>query len=77
MTVRWSAAGHGPLPALERLPDHYRSGLERKYLRGETVRAIADTERTTEKAVESLLARAREAFRGVFEGLKQKTEPCT
>ncbi|MEZ0228956.1 MAG: RNA polymerase sigma factor [Planctomycetota bacterium] len=63
--------------ALERLPGHYRSVLERKYLRGETVRAIADDERTTEKAVESLLVRAREAFRGVFQGLSKKTESCT
>jgi RNA polymerase sigma-70 factor, ECF subfamily len=63
--------------ALERLPGRYRSVLERKYLRGETVRAIADAERTTEKAVESLLGRAREAFRGVFQGLSKKTESCT
>lgn len=63
--------------ALARLPANYRSVLERKYLRGETVRAIADAEQTTEKAIESLLGRARDAFRGVFEELQAKTEPCT
>jgi RNA polymerase sigma-70 factor (ECF subfamily) len=67
--------------ALERLPGHYRSVLERKYLRGETVRAIAEGDRTTEKAVESLLVRAREAFRGVFQSISPgrsptKTESC-
>jgi len=62
--------------ALERLPGHYRSVLERKYLRGESVRAIADTERTSEKAIESLLGRAREAFRGVFRSLSSRTESC-
>lgn len=67
--------GEAVTVALERLPGHYRSVLERKYLQGESVRAIASSQQTTEKAVESLLGRARDAFRSVFLGLsKKKTE---
>jgi hypothetical protein len=38
------------------------------------VHAIAAAGSTSEKAVESLLTRAREAFRQVFSGLKERTE---
>lgn len=51
---------------LARLPVRYRSVLERKYVRGESVRAIAAAEATTEKAIESLLVRARDAFKDAF-----------
>lgn len=44
------------------LPAHYRSVLEAKYLEGLTVNQIAEANRSTPKAVESLLARAREKF---------------
>jgi RNA polymerase sigma-70 factor (ECF subfamily) len=62
--------------ALARLPAHYRSVLEQKYLKGESVRAIADASRTTEKSVESLLTRAREAFRVTFLGVQENAETC-
>jgi RNA polymerase sigma-70 factor (ECF subfamily) len=48
--------------ALAELPVHYRSVLEAKYLEGLTVNQIAEANRSTPKAVESLLARARERF---------------
>ena len=65
--------------ALARIPAHYRAVLERRYARSEATRAIAEAEGTTEKAVESLLARARDAFLKAFLGAvsKNKTEPCT
>jgi RNA polymerase sigma-70 factor (ECF subfamily) len=64
--------------ALARLPAHYRTVLVRKYVQGESVRSIADAESTTEKAVESLLARARDAFLRAFLLVHEdKTEPCT
>lgn len=64
-------------PVLARLPDHYRLVLERKYLLGEPVRAIAESSATTEKAVESLLARAREAFRATYVSLASPTVPAS
>jgi RNA polymerase sigma-70 factor, ECF subfamily len=48
------------------LPPHYREALEAKYLHGRSVRDIAAAAGTTEKAIESLLSRAREAFRATF-----------
>ena len=47
---------------LAELPAHYRSVLEAKYLQGLTVDQIAEANRSTPKAVESLLARARNKF---------------
>ena len=47
---------------LAELPVHYRSVLEAKYLQGLTVDQIAEANRSTPKAVESLLARARDKF---------------
>lgn len=55
--------------ALAELPDEYESLLTAKYLDGETVERIAARERSTETAVRSKLARAREAFRGAFRRL--------
>ncbi len=52
--------------AMSQLPPNYRDALQAKYLDGASVREMADTGRTTEKAVESLLTRAREAFRAAF-----------
>ena len=48
------------------LPMHYREALEAKYLNGKSVRDLATLWRTTEKAVESQLTRARKAFRATF-----------
>ena len=51
---------------LARLPAHYRSVLEAKYLEGLTVNEIAEANGTTPKAVESLLGRARVKFAHVY-----------
>jgi RNA polymerase sigma factor (sigma-70 family) len=51
---------------MSQLPEHYREALEAKYVRGLSVRDIAAALATTEKTVESLLTRAREAFRKTF-----------
>ena len=48
---------------MAQLPPHYREALEAKYLDGRSVRDIAAAAGNTEKAVESLLGRARQAFR--------------
>ena len=50
---------------------HYGDALEWKYLEGLAVREIADRLGLTAKAAESLLARAREAFRDGFSALVQ------
>ena len=52
--------------ALARLPVHYRSVLEAKYLEGLTVNEIAEANGCTPKAVESLLGRARDKFAQVY-----------
>lgn len=51
---------------MSQLPPSYREALEAKYLQGASMRDLADRNRTTEKAVESLLTRARQAFRATF-----------
>jgi RNA polymerase sigma-70 factor (ECF subfamily) len=56
--------------ALAILPVHYRLVLEAKYLRGQTVRQIAESKDTTVKATESLLARARGKFAQVYKQIK-------
>lgn len=55
--------------AMSQLPPQYREALEAKYVDGGTVREIARSLGTTEKAVESQLSRAREAFRHTFQAL--------
>ncbi len=49
--------------ALDRLPVHYGQVLEWKYLEGFSVKEIAIRKRSTPKAVESMLTRARIAYR--------------
>jgi RNA polymerase sigma-70 factor (ECF subfamily) len=56
---------------LAQLPLHYREALEAKYVRGVSVRDLAALWRSTEKAVESQLARARKAFRITFRTLSR------
>jgi DNA-directed RNA polymerase specialized sigma24 family protein len=51
---------------MSQLPPQYRSALEAKYVQGQSVRDMAAAARTSEKAVESQLSRAREAFRATF-----------
>ncbi len=55
--------------AMSQLPPHYGAALEAKYVLGRSVRDIAESLGLTEKAVESQLARAREAFRATFTAL--------
>ena len=52
--------------ALDRLHPRHRLVLVRKYLEDRSVRVIAEELGSTEKAVESLLSRARVAFRESF-----------
>lgn len=52
--------------ALDYLPPHYSRVLEWKYLEDLPIKAIANRLETTPKAAESLLTRAREAFREGF-----------
>jgi RNA polymerase sigma-70 factor, ECF subfamily len=52
--------------ALARLPQDYETLLRAKYFDRVSVAELADSGRTTETAVRSKLARARQAFREVF-----------
>jgi RNA polymerase sigma-70 factor (ECF subfamily) len=61
--------------ALDRLPSHYAQVLEWKYLEGESVREIATRFGATPKAVESMLTRARGAYRDVLSALLSGHEP--
>lgn len=54
---------------LEHLPTNYASALEMKYVRGCSVREIADSLSVGEKAAESILSRARVAFRERFRAI--------
>ena len=51
---------------MSQLPQHYREALEAKYVARRSVREIATERSTSEKAIESLLTRARHAFRETF-----------
>ncbi len=54
---------------MAQLPPNYREALEAKYVAGKSVRDMAAALRTSEKAVESQLTRARKAFRATFAAL--------
>ena len=51
---------------LDQLPRHYDAVLEWKYVAGLSVNEIAQRLSTSTKAAESLLTRARDAFRDAF-----------
>lgn len=51
--------------ALDQLPEHYARALELKYVEGFNSREIAIKLKTSDEAIQSLLARARRAFREV------------
>jgi RNA polymerase sigma-70 factor (ECF subfamily) len=53
--------------ALSALPEHYETLLRAKYLNQMTVAQIADLRGESSKGVESLLTRARQAFREAYE----------
>jgi RNA polymerase sigma-70 factor (ECF subfamily) len=55
--------------ALDHLPPHYSDALEWKYIDGLTVQEIADRLDVGPKAAESVLTRARRAFRDAFASL--------
>ena len=57
---------------LDRLPGRYADALEWKYLEGASVRDIATRLEVSNKAAESLLTRARDAFRDGFSSLTGK-----
>jgi len=62
--------------ALAHLPPHYRSVLEAKYMSGQTVKQIAQTNQISEHAAESLLRRAKEKFTQIYTQLKNShTKP--
>jgi len=58
--------------AMAQLPPHYREALEAKYVAGRSVRDIAAALGLSEKAVESQLTRARDAFRATFSALARQ-----
>lgn len=51
---------------MSQLPQHYREALEAKYVSRRSVREIAAARSASEKSIESLLTRARQAFRETF-----------
>lgn len=51
--------------ALDQLPENYAAALELKYIEGFNSREIAERLRISDQATQSLLARARRAFREV------------
>lgn len=55
--------------ALAELPEHYERVLRDKYVRGDSVAAMAAERGDSTKAVESMLTRARAAFREIFQQL--------
>jgi RNA polymerase sigma-70 factor (ECF subfamily) len=84
---RLAESGDGPERALERrqvadlvqatldcLPAHYGDLLEWKYIDGLPVAEIAGRLASTPKAVESMLTRARQAFRDAFAEATSLTE---
>jgi RNA polymerase sigma-70 factor, ECF subfamily len=60
--------------AMSQLPPHYREALEAKYVSGKSVRDLAALRDISEKAAESLLTRARQAFRTAFLALSRNLE---
>ncbi len=59
---------------MAQLPLHYREALEAKYVKGQSVRELARQWRLSEKAVESTLTRARQAFRVTFQALSRNLQ---
>jgi RNA polymerase sigma-70 factor (ECF subfamily) len=58
--------------ALSQLPERYEAALRAKYLDRQSVVQMAEAWRETPKAVESLLTRAREAFREEYQRLERR-----
>jgi RNA polymerase sigma-70 factor, ECF subfamily len=62
---------------LDQLPTHYAHALEWKYIDELTVRAIGERLGLGPKAAESLLTRARQAFREAFQTMAPQTRTQT
>ena len=60
---------------MAQLPDHYRETLEEKYVQGKSQREMAQRRQLSEKALESQLTRARNAFRVTFLALSRHLQP--
>lgn len=60
---------------LAELPDHYEAALRAKYLDQRSVNEIAEERNESPKAVESLLTRARAAFREAYEKRMEGVRP--
>lgn len=60
------------METLAQLPETYRAVLESKYLEKRSVSEIAERRYTTVKSVESMLTRARNEFRRVYQRLCRK-----
>jgi RNA polymerase sigma-70 factor (ECF subfamily) len=58
--------------ALDRLPAAYACAMEWRYIEGDAVPVIADRLQLTYKAAESLLSRARAAFRALYGELARR-----
>lgn len=59
---------------MSQLPPHFREALEGKYLESKSVRDLASSWNISEKAAESQLTRARNAFRATFLALSRNLE---
>ena len=59
---------------MAQLPDHYREALEEKYVQGRSQREMAERMQVSEKALESQLTRARNAFRTTFLALSRQLQ---
>jgi RNA polymerase sigma-70 factor (ECF subfamily) len=57
--------------ALGMLPDHYRAALRSKYVVGLSVAEIAVEQNVSEKSIESILSRARAAFKEAYRALEE------
>jgi RNA polymerase sigma-70 factor (ECF subfamily) len=74
LTVRPDAAAERIGQALAGLPVHYEAALRDKYVDRRTMEEMAQEGKTTIKAVESLLSRARSALREAYEMLEAVEE---
>ncbi len=70
-SLRRKEVAHYVHAVLDRLPDRYGSALEWKYVDGLSVKEIASRLEVGPKAAESLLTRARQAFRDGFAAFGQ------
>jgi RNA polymerase sigma-70 factor (ECF subfamily) len=63
--------------ALDNIPAHYGNALEWKYIEGHSVKEIASRLDLSPEAAQSLLARAKRAFRDVYSTLVEPVVSTT